>query len=197
MARTREELRQATRRRVVDAAARLFQERGFAAATIRDIAEAAGVSVGTVMAVGDKKGLLVLVFDGLIAEGHRERSAGSGSGAEGGCVDRLMGLVRPFVGMFTARLDLSRAYASVLVTGEHTSTLFTSLAERLVEEMRAAITRHGCIPDADAAAKARALYFAYIGVLFAWSGRTAADTAELDTGLRDAFAAICDCREPR
>lgn len=56
------------------------------------------------MAVGDKKGLLVLVFDGLIAEEHRERGAGRAGRAsevEGTCADRLMGLVRPFAGLFT------------------------------------------------------------------------------------------------
>jgi len=57
-----------THARVVAAANAQFLEHGFTDTTIRDIATAAGVSTGTVMIVGDKRALLVKVFDGLIAE---------------------------------------------------------------------------------------------------------------------------------
>src|SRR5579871_6952834 len=42
--------KQHTRRRLLDAAKRLFNERGYEAATVRDIAAAAGLSTGAVFA---------------------------------------------------------------------------------------------------------------------------------------------------
>lgn len=60
----REEQARVTRRRVVDAAADLFTERGFAATTIDAVADAAGVSRKTVFtAVGGKVELLKLAYD--------------------------------------------------------------------------------------------------------------------------------------
>ena len=82
------EKRQATESRVLNEARRLFEQRGFTATTIRDIAHAAGVSVGTVMAAGDKPALLVQVFDDLIAAEHATRSAPPTAGT---CVDRILG----------------------------------------------------------------------------------------------------------
>ncbi|MFE3456609.1 TetR/AcrR family transcriptional regulator [Nocardiopsis aegyptia] len=198
MSPTREQLRQATQQRVVEAADRLFQERGFVATTIRDIAEASGVSVGTVMAVGDKDGLLVRVFDALITAEHAQRDAGNAAPEPGdgtACAERVMDLVQPFVRLFIDRVELARAYASILVSGHHASTLFTELAGWLTEEMRTTIVRYGCTPPERATAKAEALYFAYIGVLFAWSARRSADPTDIGAGLRDVFTAICACEE--
>jgi AcrR family transcriptional regulator len=53
----REARKQATRRRVLDAARGLFEEVGYEAATIREIARRAGVSVGS-------------VFTGFLSKGH-------------------------------------------------------------------------------------------------------------------------------
>ena len=64
----RRELAERTRALVLDAAHRLFLERGFAAATMPDIASAAGVSVQTIYKVfGNKPGLAKAVFDVAIA----------------------------------------------------------------------------------------------------------------------------------
>src|SRR5512135_3431100 len=55
----RAERAEATRRRVVEAASRLFVERGYRAATIESIADAADVSVETIYKrFGNKAGLL-------------------------------------------------------------------------------------------------------------------------------------------
>src|SRR5690606_13734854 len=147
MASSREELKRATRTRVLEVADQLFQERGFTGTTVRDIAEVAGVSAGTVMAVGDKNALLVSVFDAMIAAEH-ERRAPSAPGttvpAVDTCVDRVEELVRPSVLLFTGRHELARTYASILMSGEHSSSLFTQLADQLIEELAAAITVRGC-----------------------------------------------------
>jgi AcrR family transcriptional regulator len=57
-----------TRRRIIDAAAVLFLERGYAGATVRAIAEAAGVAVPTVeLGFGTKARLLKAAIDVAIA----------------------------------------------------------------------------------------------------------------------------------
>lgn len=198
MLHTREQLKQATHLRVIEAAGRLFRERGFTSTTVRDIAEASGVSAGTVMTVGDKNALLVRVFDLMIAAEHAERPGTDVPSSDAGsdpCVDRLADLVQPFVALFTSNLELARCYASILVAGAHTSSLFTDLAARLTGEFRAAITAHGCTAQPDAQASAGALYYAYVGTLFTWSAQGSADRAELSASLRATFAAICTCTE--
>lgn len=52
-----------TRRRILDAAARRFAEKGYAATTLGDIAAAAGVSVETVKASGAKRDLLLAALE--------------------------------------------------------------------------------------------------------------------------------------
>lgn len=66
----RQEQAALTRSRVIEAAASLFEERGYGGATVALIAEAAGVSVDTVVSVGPKSDLLL--------EGFRVRAMGEG-----------------------------------------------------------------------------------------------------------------------
>lgn len=62
----REERAQDTRRRIRQSAGRLFAERGFAATTIAQIAEGAGVSVQTVYAIfGGKPGIVGAMLEEL------------------------------------------------------------------------------------------------------------------------------------
>ena len=64
----REEQARQTRRRIVDAAGRLFLERGYGATTVGDVAASAGTSVATVYnAVGGKPALLKAVYDVALA----------------------------------------------------------------------------------------------------------------------------------
>lgn len=201
---SRERARVATQARVLAEAERLFHERGFEATTIRGIADASGVSVGSVMSAGDKRALLVRVFDALVEEHQGAVSLGDlspgdlsagAADARGTCPDRLLLLVRPFVELFTTRRDLSRTYASILVSGQHTSILFSELSARLVEDMRATITRAGCTDPGSSESTARALYLAYVGALFAWASGPADEPAVLEGSLRTAFTAICRCGE--
>ncbi len=74
----REQMAQQTRRDILRAARRLFAERGYAATSINDIAEQAGVAIQTIYArLGSKRGLLLALID-LIDE-----EAGVGPLAEG------------------------------------------------------------------------------------------------------------------
>jgi AcrR family transcriptional regulator len=59
----REEQARRTRAAVLEAAARCFLDRGYAATTMRDVADAAGVSVQTVFGQGSKAALLLGCVD--------------------------------------------------------------------------------------------------------------------------------------
>lgn len=166
---SRAEAKAGTRARVLAAADRSFRERGFAGTTVRGIAADAGVSVGTVMAVGDKDALLIAIVDDWIAAVHAARDASGALPALGRAeaIARLVGIVAPFVTYFNADGDLSREYAAVLARGKHRSRTFGDLADELQTDFEKVFAAAGC---ADAGAAARTLYFVYIGLLFATSG---------------------------
>ena len=189
MSTLRDQQREATQTRVVDAAHRLFVERGFEAVTVRDIAVESGVSVGSVMASGDKEALLVRVFDGLIESHHAEPPAARGVGES--CVDRMVDLVRPFVTLFTSHPRLSRVYAAIQVSGTRPSPLFTHLAALLIDEIGTLLVHATNTSAEDAAARAHAAYFAYIGTLFSVSSRETIDASEVLDSLRSSFSVIC------
>lgn len=163
--------KQATARQVMAAAGELFTARGYHETTIRDIAAHAGLSVGSVMAVGDKQELFVKVFDGIIGDVHAARSeASASSGDRLGIGGRIASLVEPFITLFMGRLDLSREYGAILMSGAHDSLLFSALADALLREIVAVGLENGhSEPEAQAAAKT--VYFSYLGILFAAAAR--------------------------
>ncbi|SDH48851.1 regulatory protein, tetR family [Leifsonia sp. 98AMF] len=59
----RQEHAQQTRRRILEAAAEVFSARGYASASLADIATAAGVSVESVKVHGPKRALLLAAFE--------------------------------------------------------------------------------------------------------------------------------------
>ncbi|MCL0246041.1 TetR/AcrR family transcriptional regulator [Corynebacterium sp. CCM 8835] len=186
----RAEARQTTRRTVLEAAGKLFDERGFLETTVRDIARKAGVSVGTVMAAGDKETLLVEFFDSLIAERQQYADAlAPGVGTR--CDEEAVAVVEPFVSLFDERRDLAQAYASILVGGRHSSVVFTDLARRLIAVFEHLVEACGCPRSVDARGCADAFHAAYIGSLFMWSATPERSVSEFTAQLRDVFAAIC------
>ena len=189
---TRSDMKAETQRRVLAEADRLFRERGLAATTVRDIAAASGVSVGTVMAVGDKSALLVKVFDGLIEETHAARR--ETPPRSDNRVVRVLSLVEPFLKLFISRQELARAYGSILISGNHSSEIFTRLTEILLTEIRDAISHPECTRD-EVDRQARALYYAYLGVLFSWATRPTLEGSSIIAELRTTFETICNHKE--
>ncbi len=157
-------------------------EQGFNATTVRQVATRAAVSVGTVMGVADKDGLLVSVVDRRIA-GIEPVDQQDGRDA----TTQISHLLGEFVRFCGAHPELARAYAAVLVGGRHRSSVFTDLTTTLVEQVSAVLT-HAGHPPADAAAIARVVHRAYLGELFIWAGQGVTDPtrtlAELETTVR-------------
>lgn len=177
---SRREQREATRERVLEVAERLFAARGFESTTIREIAADAGVSVGTVMAVGDKAAILVELFDRRISALHRARAERGEprptTPAPGRLVEEILALFEPFLDLFTADLELARHYAATLVTGKHQAGVFDELAAVLRQEIGDVLTRAGFAPEA-AARGASAIHLAYLGTLFVGAGAGEADVS--------------------
>ncbi|WP_306189647.1 MULTISPECIES: TetR/AcrR family transcriptional regulator [unclassified Streptomyces] len=177
---SRREQREATRERVLGVAERLFAARGFESTTVREIAADAGVSVGTVMAVGDKAAILVELFDRRISALHRAREERGEprptAPAPGTLVEEILALFAPFVDLFTSDLDLARHYAATLVTGKHRAGVFDELAAVLRREIGDVLARAGFAPEA-AARGASAIHLAYLGTLFVAAGTGGADVS--------------------
>lgn len=189
---SREDARRATESRVTKSAEKLFLRDGFRSTTIRDIATDAGVSVGTVMKVGDKSALLVSIFDRAIATLHTQQPPAAGQSPDTGSealMDKLFAALEPFLDVFASQLELSREYAAALVSGAHRSVVFEDLAAVLVQEIED-ILRHAqmaeeLIPDA-----ARTVYLSYLGTLFFWAGRGSIEPAEAKDLLKSALTFV-------
>ena len=151
--------RQQTRQKVVGVAEELFRAQGFAATTVRQIASVAEVSVGTVIAVGDKATLLVRIYDGWITDFHQQRVVEPLAGRP---VDAIIDHLRPIIGYFVQDAELSREYAAILVRGEVESIVFDSLARSLIADIETILRAE---EKRNASETARAIYFAYLGVL--------------------------------
>ncbi|MFI7006179.1 TetR/AcrR family transcriptional regulator [Streptomyces sp. NPDC050145] len=191
---SRSEQKEATRARVLGAAERLFGARGYASTTVRDIAADAGVSVGTVMAVGDKAAILVELFDRRIAALHAARGAREATRTAGSPVDEVLTLFAPFVEVFTADQDLARHYAAALVSGRHRAGVFDELAGVLRREIAEVLTQHGFAPAA-AERAATAVHLAYLGTLFMGAGSGTDDLGGPVTDLVAAVEFIIENRE--
>ncbi len=164
--------RETTRREVLYAAEALFHAQGFKATTVRQIAARAGVSIGTVMAAGDKDSLLVEAMDRRIRLMHQERMLPEtgflAMKAGGNAPEMVAALVQPFMALFAADLDLAREYGAVLMRGRQESEVFGSLARQLKGEFEQAYKLFGLGRQA-ARAAATATHLAYLGVLLAWA----------------------------
>ena len=113
----REEQAKRTRAAVLDAAGRCFLDRGYAATTMRDIAEAAGVSVQTVFGQGSKAALLLGCVDRAVVGDDEERGAGRARAVRavrGGprCRGQARGVRRPGPSVHPADESRSRVFAA-------------------------------------------------------------------------------------
>lgn len=177
-------------------AGRLFVEHGFDDTSIRQIATEAAVSVGTVMAIGDKKTLLIEVFNQRITEIHDTSEKRPRPAPPSNPVDALCAVVDPFLDMFLQNGELARHYGAALIqAGDRTNTV-GDLGDRLSSEARAAMLRF-TTDTGRADAVADLLYHLYLGHLFAWAiGRFGDD--ELHRRMRDSieFAVTVHHPEP-
>ncbi|GLQ99245.1 TetR/AcrR family transcriptional regulator [Dyella mobilis] len=139
----RERKKAATRQAIADAALTLFLERGYDAVSIKDVADAADVSVTTVFKHFSGKEALVFDLDQEMETGFVEavQTRPSDQSVVDALHDHILALWRAFEGhsqrnQFVALIDSTpvlRAYADRMWT-RHTKTLGTALAKELGQD---------------------------------------------------------------
>jgi AcrR family transcriptional regulator len=112
--------KQRTRERVLSAARRLFTERGYEGATIRDIAQAAGMSTGAVFAsFSDKSELFdeILTADYEVIYAQMKQAGVNGETVE----DGVIGMLAVAYGFHVEQLPLLQASIAVSWTRSETA----------------------------------------------------------------------------
>lgn len=104
----RQQRKEGTRDSILAAARELFQGQGYASTTTRQVAEAAGVAVGTVFAhFADKSSLMRALLQQDIGDVLAEAGTGLDEGA--GALDALLHFAAHLYGYYRSQADLSRA----------------------------------------------------------------------------------------
>ena len=162
---TRAAQKRRTATRIVEAAAQLFAEHGFQSTTVRQIAAEAGVSVGAVMAVGDKESLLSLVYDQAIADRIPAPPEPTETGtAAATAVGYLAHYFDPFLALFAENDDLARAYFRTLARGRPENAALGGLRTLTENNLTAAMVNAG-MPEERARLGAQVMFSSYLGEL--------------------------------
>ncbi|MGW4825341.1 TetR/AcrR family transcriptional regulator [Streptomyces sp. NPDC004227] len=176
---TRAERKRRTTTRIIEAAEGLFQERGFQGTTVRQIAAEAGVSVGAVMAVGDKESLLSLVYDQAIAARIPAPPAAESAAS---AVDYLAHYFDPFLDLFAQNDELARSYFRALTRGQPENAALGGLRTLTEDNLTAAMVKAG-IPDPRARHGAQVMFTSYLGELMLLAAGST-DRQQTATGIR-------------
>jgi AcrR family transcriptional regulator len=110
---TRQQGQEQRQSKVRSAAWELFSTRGFDATSVRDIAAAAGVSVGTVAHIGDKATLFLDVMEEnafALVGGALESLSGGPVGTSDTLADEIWGVFEPSLTRIVDNPELTRAY---------------------------------------------------------------------------------------
>jgi AcrR family transcriptional regulator len=185
----RRERQKAARRDRIEAAARaVFGERGYEAATTREIAERADVSIGTLFAYApDKRALLGMVFrDALHAMTARTLASVP---AHKPLLEQLMHLFKPRYAFWGADPELARhaVRETIALSYDGTTPPEAELGTGIVALVRAAQTAGTIDAHADAALITRVILDIYLSENRAW---LAVPNPRLTTGVRQLRAAL-------
>lgn len=190
----RERHKQDKQSRVYSAAWELFSRQGFEATTVRQIADAADVSVGTVMLYGghsgDKGGLLRALFRRSIAQALvTSRPPKPGESLS----DTLYGMFVPFWEFYRQQPQLARVFVRQVLyeqsadEGRADAEQMTAFMAALSGELSARQQRGELRPDADPALMAQTLFALHQATLQGWlSGMMTLEEAQ--SHLRRAVA---------
>jgi len=171
----RQQGRAQRQQRVHSAAWELFGTRGYDATSVRDIAAAAGVSVGTVANIGDKAMLFLDVMEEnafALVGGALERLSGEPVGTSLTLAAEIWGVFQPSLTWIVDNPELTRAYliSYLRAGGGHATSvgqvdvICAGLAARCVEHS-------GGVPGApEALLAASAIYAAFFSTAFSLSG---------------------------
>ena len=173
----RERKKTAKQERILEAATRLFAEKGYEAVTTAEIAEAAEVGVGTLFRyAGSKAELLVAVMNSRFAEGIE---AGLSEATEGRAMaESIVAILRPFVEESMTHPENMLAYEREALFGsvEHREEA-TSSVSRVEQAILQVMLLHRARPrdpSADLEDIAHTIYAVlYLDIVKVTTGRSA------------------------
>ena len=182
----RETKKAAKRQRIAMAAYELFSERGYDGTTMRDIAQYAGVALGTLsLYASDKRDLVLLIFNERIPQlsDAAERLASR----EAELIEKLLAYFRVLNQHFVANIGISRIhlqlnyYSRSMHSAEYDKNrqrLFNFVQDCVREAQQAGKISAG----EDPALAARHLFFVYSASLRWW---LASERPELETSMKE------------
>ena len=189
-------------RRIKEAAKAVFSDVGYDAATTREIARRAHVSIGTIFVYAkDKRDLLFLVIndelDPVAAHAHRELPDNKP------VLDRLCALARPWYVYFAANLTLGRyAFREMTFYEPHSIDFGEQCARyrarmRRIESWHCEIIAQGKARDelkfkGNAAVAGNLIYKIYLGEVRSWIHGSKPDVGQGIRSLRTKFAIVLD-----
>ena len=173
----RERKKTAKQERILEAATRLFAEKGYEAVTTAEIAEAAEVGVGTLFRyAGSKAELLVAVMNSRFAEGIEAGLSEAAQGRE--MAESIIAILRPFVEESMTHPENMLAYEREALFGsvEHREEA-TSSVSRVEQAILQVLLLHRAKPrDPSAGLEdiAHTIYAAlYLDIVKVTTGRSA------------------------
>ncbi|HMO60325.1 MAG TPA: TetR/AcrR family transcriptional regulator [Roseiflexaceae bacterium] len=173
--------------RIIAAAAALFQEQGFDATTIEQIAAQADVAKGTIFLYAESKlHLLLLIYENDLEQRVVEALAAIDSDAP--VVESLMALFAPFFALYAQNIELARRFvhAQLFLPADQPTPALTVLLGGLTARIRDWQASGRVAGDVDAMLAAQTIFAIYFSVLAAWLGGRLPETmrdAQLSAAL--------------
>jgi len=178
---------------VRSAAGELFRTRGFDATSVRDIASAAGVSVGTVALAGDKATLFLDVMEEnafALVGGALKRLSGEPVGTSLTLAAEIWGVFEPSLTRIAENQELTRAYLIAYLRADGTHATSAGQIDVICAGIAARCVEHsGGEPGApEALLAASAIYAVFFSATFALAVGVGS-AGEMAQGLRDLITA--------
>lgn len=179
-------------KRIHKAAWQLFNEKGFEATTIRDIAEKAEVGTGTIfLYVKDKFDLVILLYLDLIAQNIKTAPAKVPSNLS--LLDELVFLFGTFFHLYNQNLNLSRVYIQALLFAsnegyrQQSNELIIQFLNYITQRLEQARLQGEVAQEIDPKLAARNLFSLYFSNLIAWLNQPSAPEEFITQVLRPVF----------
>ncbi len=183
-----------TRKRILEATEEIFREKGFEDATLREVAERAGITAGNIyIHFTDKVALFVEVvkagIDGEVAEALQTYPL------DAPILDQLLHVPRRFLGFYAQNPPLARQFLreSLFLTGPEKELIDLNSAGYLqfvTAQIEASKGRGEVQPDADSALLASACFRLYLTVVMDFVTSADPDPDASITELRKFYAML-------
>jgi len=186
----RERNKREKRARILAAARRLFERKGFEATSAREICRRAGIGTGTLfLYVRDKRELLFLVFRDEARALFRSGQAKAAAAPN--LIDALMGLFGEFIAFYARNPALSKLIVEELFMRDHEADAMGALTSEYLDCVQdvldGPLSRGELRGDVTALEHSAALFAHYGFWVQAWLANAVPSREQAEAGLRRAL----------